>query len=132
MAEKVGQNALLAVFDRSVHRVDVLKHGAVFRGNLGEFIEDEDDGVEDARHLRVLVDEHEGVGDVVIAKVDNAAPDPATQFPLTPSNNRAHSSADVPRALHALHSLSRVLQAVPIPLAQHIGVRHVPQLEHIV
>lgn len=78
MHEEVAQDVLPELVDSAKGVVDVPLQ-AVVPHQLLDLLDADDDRVEDARHLRVLVDEHQRVGHVVVAQMDHARTHPASQ-----------------------------------------------------
>ena len=66
MPEKVRQDGLPALVHAPERALHVLSQPVVF-AQLLDSLHHQRDGVQDPRHLGVLVDEHEGVRDVVVA-----------------------------------------------------------------
>mmetsp|Transcript_111063 Transcript_111063/g.308757 ORF Transcript_111063/g.308757 Transcript_111063/m.308757 type:complete len:288 (+) Transcript_111063:261-1124(+) len=131
MAEEVGQDLLLQHLD-TAERVDVALHPVGALRELGDLVQREDQRAEEPRNLDVLVNEHQGVRDVVVAQVDGARPDPSSDFPLHLREDLLHRDDAPGRLLHALQPLPRVRQGVGVLLVQKVLLRQVPQLEHVV
>lgn len=81
MTEEVAKDLLVQVLRRSklVFNVGPQRRDRDKFGDLRQCIAD---GQQDAIYLGVLVDEHERVGDVVVAHMDNARPYPCSDASL--------------------------------------------------
>ena len=55
-------------------------------------------------HLGVLVDEHERVGDVVVAHVHDRGPDPVPEAMLHGAHDRRHGAIALRRGLNAIQT----------------------------
>lgn len=70
------------------------------------------DGKQDAVNLRILVYKEEGVGDVVVAHVDDARADPRPDTALRLVQDGVHHARGFGTGLNAVKALAGVAQAV--------------------
>ncbi len=82
-------------------------------------------------YLGVFVDEHESVGDIVVAQVDDRGADPVADALLAAPQDGMHEALHVWGLLHAVQALAGVRQPVRVALLQEIQVAGAPQLEHV-
>mmetsp|Transcript_5681 Transcript_5681/g.21433 ORF Transcript_5681/g.21433 Transcript_5681/m.21433 type:complete len:325 (+) Transcript_5681:30-1004(+) len=129
--EKVRQDGLPALVHAPERALHVLSQTLVL-AQLLHPLHHQRYGVQDPRHLGVLVDEHEGVGDVVVAEVHHAAAHPVTELGLAPREHLVDRLVRLRRRLHAIQTLARVGQLIIPPLSQQVALGEVPELEHVV
>ena len=78
-----------------------------------------------------LTDEHESVGDVVVAHVDDGGADPGTDAPLCAVQDGVHHARGLRCCLDTVQALAGVAQAVWDVLVQEILLSQGPEVEHI-
>ena len=76
-------------------------------------------------------DEHERIGDVVIAHVDDGGADPGADAALRAVEDGVHHARRLRRGLDAVQALAGVAQAVRHVLAQEVLLRKGPKVEHV-
>ena len=78
-SEEIGEDEHLERVGPAEHRADVKVH-VLPLAETRDGLDGQNDRVEDAGHLRVLVDEGESVGYVVIAEMNDRTADPVTEL----------------------------------------------------
>jgi len=131
MSEKIAEDCHTALMDTSKCIVDVslqifLLVEAVKRSKR------DDDGVQDASDLVVLVNEHEGIGDIVISKMNHTRTNPATGTPLCLAKDRMHDAGHTRGGLNTVQTLTSVAKSVKVTRVEEIIFGEEPKLEHIV
>lgn len=100
--EKVDEDRVDRPPHRPERRIHVLFHLLVLRGDGRQVQADRDDGVQDQGHFAVFVDKGQGVGDVVIAEVDDGGADPRPEGGLRGLQELGHGAADARGGLDLL------------------------------
>ena len=79
-------------------------------------------------HMGVLVDEHQRVGHVRVAQVDDGGADPrAAHAPLREQQHVLHRTPHTGCLLDALQPLARVLQHVGLRTVEQVLIGEVPE-----
>ncbi|ETV98189.1 hypothetical protein H310_08917 [Aphanomyces invadans] len=130
--KEIDQDVLLERVGAAKRCLDV----ALELGRLGhecvDLVQRANDGTEDVADLRILVDKHERVRDVLVPKVDDRAPDPVVELALRRVQNDVHGARDERRWLDAMKTLARVCELVRRRTRQQVFIRETPQPKHVV
>mmetsp|Transcript_12529 Transcript_12529/g.30502 ORF Transcript_12529/g.30502 Transcript_12529/m.30502 type:complete len:390 (-) Transcript_12529:1242-2411(-) len=130
--EEVPQNQLLRAL-APPKLVDERLHALALGVEQRQLLDHLHNRAEDFRHLRVLVDENQGVRHVSIPQVHDAQPDPLLpallrDLLLGAGQDFAHGFRHPRRLLHAVEALAGVHK--PVTYVQHVRLRIVPQQRH--
>mmetsp|Transcript_8916 Transcript_8916/g.27446 ORF Transcript_8916/g.27446 Transcript_8916/m.27446 type:complete len:405 (-) Transcript_8916:70-1284(-) len=131
VAEEVGEDELFEVARGAEAAADEVADVAVFGREDFDAVQHGDEGPEDAGDLGVLVEEGQGVGDVVVAHVHHGRSDPRRPLALR-AQNAHHGRVRARARLDALQALARVAQRVRCVARQEVRLRQAPQPEHVV
>lgn len=94
LPEKVDQNSIDRPAHRPERRLHVLPHPRVLGRDERQVEADRDHRVQNQRDLAVLVDEREGVRDVVVSQVHDRGADPRAEAGLRGLEELGHGPAD--------------------------------------
>jgi hypothetical protein len=111
MSKEVSQDFLGQFLGRSILLIYIFPNTR-FLGqgrDLGNGVANRE---QDAINLRVLVNEEEGVGDVVIAHMDDTRPDPCPDAPLSLVEDRVHHTGGLWSALDTVKALTGISESV--------------------
>mmetsp|Transcript_11031 Transcript_11031/g.35107 ORF Transcript_11031/g.35107 Transcript_11031/m.35107 type:complete len:280 (+) Transcript_11031:1034-1873(+) len=115
---KLGLHVAVQLWVSSAQRADLLQHL--------------DDGLQDALHLRVLVDEDQRVWNVVVPEVDDRAADPVVRLGMHAAQDAMHRVTHQRRPLLTIEALACVCEAIHVPRRQDVQLGHEPELVEIV
>eukprot|EP01139_Manchomonas_bermudensis_P006208 Amastigsp_a176678_22.p3 type:complete len:156 gc:universal Amastigsp_a176678_22:1095-628(-) len=132
MAEKVAEELKARLLKAPEVLVEIARDGRVARRDVSEGTDGRDDGVENARHLGVLVDKDEGGGHIVVAEMHRRGADPAAaDLAHGARENVGHRLRDSRRRLLAVEPLAGVAEPVLVARIEEILLGEMPQFEEL-